>query len=283
MKTKRFAILLCTLCLFCMMPMLPAAAKPKPVPKKLFLSRNEIVLYAGESKGLTVVKTKPADASAKVTWTSKNIKIADVSKRGKVTAKKPGKTIITATSKKNPAVQTMVRLTVKKMPTKVEKKCTVMCDSWLGFNGYATSYEYAYPLSCRKDVLVIRSSEGFREVKKAWNNAMKDNGGYGLPFRKTELAKYENMNFSQYSLVLLSHPFGYVHILGCSFSTKFDESGKLQGIIDVDFKSSLKDDDIVPSVDDSHTIALQIKKSDEAMIDSYRILGTTYDKIVIAP
>ena len=283
MKTKRFAILLCTLFLICMMSVFPAAAKSKPAPKKLILSRNEIVLYAGESKGLIVEKTKPADASSKVTWTSKNKKIADVSKRGKITAKKPGKTIITAASKKNPSIKATVRVTVKKSPAKVEKEYTVNCDNWLGGNGYATAYEYAYPLSRGNDVLVIRSEEGFREIKKAWNNRTKSNGS-GTPFRKTKLAKYENMDFSQYSLIILSHEFGYIHILPeASISTKFDESGKLQGIIKIDFKNTVPDGAIVPEVVDTYTIALQLKKKDEAMIDSYSIWGEKYDKIIIAP
>jgi len=68
MKTKKLTLLLCTLCFFLAVFTLPAAAKSKSIPKKLFLSRKEILLYVGESKNLWVEKVRPAKASPKVTW-----------------------------------------------------------------------------------------------------------------------------------------------------------------------------------------------------------------------
>ena len=90
MKTKKLTLLLCTLCFFLAVLTLPVAAKSKSTPKKLILSRKEILLYVGESKNLWVEKVQPAKASAKVTWKSKKPKIASVSGNGKATAKKPG-------------------------------------------------------------------------------------------------------------------------------------------------------------------------------------------------
>ena len=116
------------------MSALPAAAKAKPAPKKITLSREKIVLYKGESKKLIVEKTKPADASPKVTWTSKNKKVADVSKYGMITAKKPGRTTITAVSKKNPSVKAAVQVTVKKAPKKTEKNVPYQDTAWLPMN-----------------------------------------------------------------------------------------------------------------------------------------------------
>ncbi len=132
MKTKKFTFLLCTLCFLFAIFTLPVAAKSKNVPKKLFLSRKEILLYVGESKNLWVEKVRPAKASAKVTWKSKKPKIAFVSKNGKVTAKKAGKTVITAAAKKNPKVKALVKVTIKKRPKKQEKDCVFQANSYPG-------------------------------------------------------------------------------------------------------------------------------------------------------
>lgn len=279
MKVKKFSLLLCTLCLFCMLPIVPAAAKSKPAPKKLILSRNEIVLYAGESTGLCVVNTKPADASVKVTWKSQNKKVAAVSPKGEVTAKKPGKTVITATLKKNPAVRAAVRLKVKKAPAKVEKEYKVTCGHWYSVSDCPAGYEYACPPgSISGKALVIRSAEGFQKLQKVWNRKN------ALPFRKTRLGNYKNMDFSRYSLVILSHPFGYVSIFSeAAFSAKLDSSGKLQGRIEIDYENTGQDGGIRPAVMDAYTIALQIKKSDEAMVDYYSVWGKPYSKFIIAP
>lgn len=67
------------------------AAKRKPS-----LSKKRIVLKVGKSKKL---KVKRISKKTKVKWKSRNRKIASVSKRGKVTAKKAGKTTITCTFK----------------------------------------------------------------------------------------------------------------------------------------------------------------------------------------
>ena len=279
MKKKRFALLLCTLCLLCLMSALPAAAKAKTAPKKITLSREKIVLYKGESKKLIVEKTKPADASQKVTWTSKNKKVVGVSKYGMITAKKPGRTTITAVSKKDPSVKAKVQVIVKKAPKKIEKEGIAIrvCELPRSAASLWGSYERFYSLRRILHVLVVRSEEGFREIKKAY-------AGAGFAFRNTGLASYEDTDFSQYSLIFLRHPFGYVHIFpDASLSTRFDETGKLQGIIDFNFKSTLRDGDIVPAVIDNHYIAFQIKKSDEAMIDSFCVWGDIYDKIAVCP
>jgi len=279
MKKKKFVLLLCTLCLLCLMTALPAVAKSKPAPKKITLSREKIVLYKGESKKLIVHKTKPANAIPKVTWTSKNKKIADVSKHGRITAKKPGRTIITAASKKNSSVKAKVRVTVKKSSEKIEKEGIAIhvCELPRSAASLWGSYKRFYSLRRILHVLVVRSEEGFREIKKAY-------AGAGFAFRNTGLSSYENTDFSQYSLIFLWHPFGYVHIFpDASLSTRFDETGKLQGIISISSESIIHDGDIVPGDIPNHYIAFQIKKSDEAMIDSFCVGGDVYDKIEVCP
>ena len=279
MKKKRFALLLCTLCLLCLMSALPAAAKAKPAPKKITLSREKIVLYKGESKKLIVEKTKPADASPKVTWTSKNKKVADVSKYGKITAKKPGRTIITAVSKKDSSVKAKVQVTVKKAPKKIEKEGIAIrvCDLLQHAASLWGFYPQYYSHRPSPQVLVVRSKEGFREIKKAYT-------GDDYTFRKTGLASFENTDFSQYSLIFLYHPFGYVNIFpDASLSTRFDGAGNLQGIIHINLEYTMSDDVIMHGALPNHYIAFQIKKSDEAMIDSFCVGGEVYDKIAICP
>jgi len=292
MKKKRFALFLCTLYLLCLMFALPAAAKSKPAPKKITLSREKIVLYKGESKKLIVEKTKPAYASPKVTWTSKNKKVADVSKYGKITAKKPGRTTITAVSKKNPSVRATVRVTVKKSPEKTEKECPVTGHGLASrefcklVNFYCHTYlrgsTYMNPLNG----VIIRSRDGFNEMKNFWNKNSRD-----LPFRKTFLAEYGNIDFSKESLILLEiciSSFPECDYQVTSLATKFDSAGKLEGIIDIHDNTPYVPSDPhakTPQIFYPCTLAFSVKKGDEAMIDHFRIgkLSTIYDNFMFFP
>ena len=292
MKKKRFALFLCTLCLLCLMSALPAAAKAKPAPKKITLSREKIVLYKGESKKLIVEKTKPADASPKVTWTSKNKKVANVSKYGMITAKKPGRTTITAISKKNPSVKAAVQVTVKKAPKKTEKKCPVSGHSLASYEFfkfeeiYFYTYLRGYSYTDRLNGVIVRSRDGFNEMKKLWNKYYPDR-----PFRKTAMAEYGSIDFSKESLVLLDiciAPYRNYYYQVTSLTTKFDTSGKLEGIIDIHDNTPYTPSDphaITPQVEYPCTLAFRVKKGDEAMIDHFRIgkLSTIYDNFMIFP
>lgn len=84
-----------------------ASAAKKKTPK---LSSKSVTLKVGSSKKITV-KNKPS--KAKVTWSSKNKKIAKVSKKGKITAVKKGNTKVIA------------KVVYKKGKKKVTKKLTV--------------------------------------------------------------------------------------------------------------------------------------------------------------
>lgn len=69
------------------------ASVSTPAVKKISLSKKSIVLIKGQSKTL---KVKHATGDKK--WKSSNKKVAKVSKKGKVTAKKTGKATITVTA-----------------------------------------------------------------------------------------------------------------------------------------------------------------------------------------
>ena len=90
-KMKRILTIVLTLALIVtMMPMNLTNVNAKSTTR---LSSKKIVLQVGKTKKLKV-KNKPA--GVKVVWKSSKKKVATVSKKGKVKAKKPGKTTITA-------------------------------------------------------------------------------------------------------------------------------------------------------------------------------------------
>ena len=90
-KMKRILTIVLTLALLItMMPSNLTGVNAKTVTK---LSSKKIVLQVGKTKKLKV-KNKPV--GVKVTWKSSKKKVATVSKKGKVKAKKAGKTTITA-------------------------------------------------------------------------------------------------------------------------------------------------------------------------------------------
>ena len=90
-KMKRILTIVLTLALIVtMMPMNLTNVNARTTTR---LSSKEIVLQVGKTKKLKV-KNKPA--GVKVVWKSSKKKVATVSKKGKVKAKKPGKTTITA-------------------------------------------------------------------------------------------------------------------------------------------------------------------------------------------
>lgn len=75
---------------------LTTAAVPSFAAAKPALSQSKLALTVGQSATLTV---KNANKD-KITWTSKKASVATVSKKGKVTAKAAGKTVVSATLKK---------------------------------------------------------------------------------------------------------------------------------------------------------------------------------------
>ncbi len=112
-------------------PMTAAAAKKK-IPKKIQLTRPYSLSAKSVSSTLTIQKGKtfqlkykisPAKAksSARITFKSSKKKIASVSKKGKIKAKKVGKAKITIQSRKNKKVKATVLVSVVKKLAKVKK------------------------------------------------------------------------------------------------------------------------------------------------------------------
>ncbi|MCM1158506.1 MAG: Ig-like domain-containing protein [Bacteroidales bacterium] len=61
--------------------------------KKMKLNHSSVTMQAGTERTLKITKNKP---SGTVKWNSSNKKVASVSKKGVVTAKKKGTAVITA-------------------------------------------------------------------------------------------------------------------------------------------------------------------------------------------
>ena len=268
MRTKRFTIFFGILCCLCMLLTFPTVAKSVKLPKKLTLNRKEIVLYPGESKKLIVEKVKPAGASAKVSWKAKKQRVATVSANGRVTAKKPGKTTITATAKKNSRIQAVVQVTVKKPPVKKEKACEVQGKCYAGSDVIMLCDYYAqtYSQHFRKDFskkylpknLVIRSREEFQEIKRIWKKNTNED------FQKTCMAEYEKMDFGKESLVLLysDSMIEMAELVSCK--TQFDTSGKMKAVVKIAYQPERG-----PFEPPNYSVILRMHKKDEAMIDYF--------------
>lgn len=95
-----------------------AEADGATLAKKVSIKASAKTLYVGgpSSKKTTklTVKVSPTKAKQKVKWKSSKPKVAKVSSSGKVTAKKAGKTTITATTKDKAKKKASIQITVKK-------------------------------------------------------------------------------------------------------------------------------------------------------------------------
>lgn len=97
-----------------------AGAKKTSAPTKIVLNAKQETTAVGCSLTLKVQSVKPANASKKVTWSSSNSKIATVSKKGVVKAKKTGTVTITARSAENKKAVAKCKIKVYKATKKMK-------------------------------------------------------------------------------------------------------------------------------------------------------------------
>ena len=95
------------------MPAFSAGQKVKSIK----LNKKAASLTVGKTLTLKAA-VKPKNANKKVVWKSSDKKIASVSSKGKVTAKKVGKAVITCCSKKYPKIKATCKITVKPVAVK---------------------------------------------------------------------------------------------------------------------------------------------------------------------
>ena len=236
------------------------------------------MLYPGEERKLSVERVKPEKASAKVVWKSKRKAVAAISPKGELKARKPGKTTITAISKKNAKLKAVVKVIVKKRPEKKEKECVFKTKR----HAYNSSDEWldVYANINHLEPVIFRNKEDILEyVRCARILDVKNNKGYDtydevIKMNKREwyketsrtfLGEYLNMDFKKESLLVL---FGRCNQV-ISLKTKFDVNGKLQGIIGFQTIGE-RNRGIGLGVTAIDTVALKISKQDEAMIDYYQ-------------
>ena len=133
---------------FAVQPVHTQAATKKVTSIKLSASRK--TLSAGKNITLKVKKVTPAKSSKAVAWKSSNKKIATVTSKGKVTAKKMGVAKITATSKTNKKVKATctIAVTDKNTTHSGSYKNTVWNidkNGLLTVKGTGNMYEKGYP------------------------------------------------------------------------------------------------------------------------------------------
>ena len=114
MKREVKKVLVCCLILAMCICNLPVATITSQAAAKkatsIKLNATSKTLTVGQKYQLKVKKVKPSKASKSVTWKSSNNKVAKVSSKGKVTAKKAGKATITAISKTNKKVKATCKI-----------------------------------------------------------------------------------------------------------------------------------------------------------------------------
>lgn len=112
-KTKRMLVLILAFAMaMTSVPVNGKAFGKKKTANKILLSSNKITMIKGKSKVLKVKNISSSKVSQKVTWISSNKKIADVTSKGKVKAKKAGKAIITAKLKGNSKIKAVCKVVV---------------------------------------------------------------------------------------------------------------------------------------------------------------------------
>lgn len=258
MKRKSNITLVFAICFLSVLLLCSTVSFAKTAPKKLVLNHKNLTLYAGETETLQVISVKPKKASQNVIWKSKKPGVASVSSKGKVIAKKAGKTEIKAISKKNPKVFKSIKITVKKSPQKVEKEIKIdggIYNLSKGDSEGMKSKLYNLDAYRKKGYAVIRSKEEFQVLA----------GGVSI------LSPYAETDFETDSLVLIECSlFRACEEQISKFASKFDASGKLCGQVVVQYKRQEDEPGVsYPDVMDDYVIVLRLSKEDAAMIDYF--------------
>ncbi len=130
MKTKNMrrvsALVIALLLVVTSIFVMPAQTQAAVKAKKITLSTSKQNVYVGKSFTLKVKAVKPANASKAVTYKSNNPEIATVNGKGKVTGKKPGKAVITVSSKTSSKVKAKCTVTVKQQVKKIQTASTLV-------------------------------------------------------------------------------------------------------------------------------------------------------------
>jgi uncharacterized protein YjdB len=120
-------------------PVSPPPAPAQPSAVRIKAAQTNVVLIQGKSLRVPAAAYKGAKKAGKVTFSSSASKVAKVTKNGKITAKKPGRAVITIKAPKAKAIKITVRVLPKSAPKPkvarvkaagVPKKMTVGKVAW---------------------------------------------------------------------------------------------------------------------------------------------------------
>lgn len=117
---KMVTVLLVITMVLALLPMNGEAAKGKNIPQKIVLNHSKLTMFKGQSKVLKVKGVLPSKTSRSVTWSSSNKKVAVVTSKGRVKAKKIGTAKIIAKSKYNSKVKAACKVTIYNKTKKVK-------------------------------------------------------------------------------------------------------------------------------------------------------------------
>lgn len=279
MKKYNISILLAILCLLGTIFIHPTSASASQKPQDITVSHKKLTLYAGEFEQIQITSVTPKNASDKVVWKSKNKKIASVTAKGEVLAKKAGKTEIIVVSKENADVRKSIKVIVKKQPKKTEKEILINGGIY-NMNNYGIDFLSAFQKSVPefhksgiKNYKIIRTKKDY----KRFIADLKKNGC--TDSKNTFLASYANTKFKDNCLLFLKcaldNPANQ-KVIG--FQTKFDKSGKLYGEVAVQYRDGREPGVSYPAVLQDNVIVLQLDKKDVGMIDYFKIQHMPYQE-----
>ena len=146
--------------------------EPEPEAKSVKLNVKKKITIGMKEKVQLKANVLPADASQKVTWKSSKKSVVSVTANGKITGKKRGTAIITATAENGKKVT--CRVTVKKAPKKITLKSNVKTKtlkkgkSWtmkVQVPGKTASYKITFK-SNKKKVATVNANGKIKARKK---------------------------------------------------------------------------------------------------------------------
>ncbi len=240
----------------CLLLIVPFSVSAKAKEKKFAMNQNSILLYEGEKEDVSNVFEKIGEKQPQMIWKTQDKNVVTISSKGKITAKKAGKTKITVVSRKNPKQKATIKVIVKKRPAKREMVCRTDGAIFICKNN---------SLQVKKKT--IRTKKEFEKFQMV----LKKKQEKGL--RKMLKKQYAGTNFKKKSIVLVPRLFSpYMNYKYKGMVTKFDAKGKLVGEIQIERSGDMEEPGVsYPAIVKSYAVVVRVPKAQEAMIDYYQI------------
>lgn len=238
----------------CLLLTVPFSVSAKAKEKKFVMNRNSMLLYEGEKEDVSNIFEKTGEKQPKMIWKTQDKNVVTISSKGKIIAKKAGKTKIIVVSAKNPKQKATIKVVVKKRPVKREMVCRTDGAIFICKNN---------SLQVKKKT--IRTKEEFENFQVF----LKKEKAFGKILKK----QYDGTNFKKKSIVLVSQLLSpYMNYKYKGMITKFDGKGKLVGEIQIERSGDMEEPGVsYPAIVKSYVVAVRVPKSQETMIDYYQV------------